>query len=110
MSQTKLIELLNALQQTLEMGVNVVQVSDDWVKDAKSELDHLTCEINDLRVKGLKLMSVTNHIHIHGRQKSSEMLDYRPELLDKLAKRGAVVIDGKVFAPVTKRVTRGKKL
>lgn len=49
------------------------------------------------------------HIATHGRQKSAEMLDYRPELLDKLAKRGAVVIDGKVFAPVTKRVTRGRQ-
>lgn len=46
------------------------------------------------------------HIKVHGRQKSAEMLDYRPELLDKLAKRGAVVINGQVFAPVTKRTTR----
>lgn len=54
-------------------------------------------------------MTVKDHIATYGRQKSSEMLDYRPELLDKLAKRGAVVINGQVFAPVTKRVTRHNK-
>lgn len=53
--------------------------------------------------------TVKDHIAAHGRQKSAEMLDYRPELLDKLAKRGAVVIDGQVFSPVTKRVSRMKK-
>lgn len=54
-------------------------------------------------------VALTSYIKHHGRQKSAEILDYRPELLDKLAKRGAVVIDGKVFAQVTKRVTRGRK-
>lgn len=57
----------------------------------------------------LTATTVKDHITAYGRQKSAEMLDYRPELLDKLAKRGAVVIDGQVFAPVTKRVTRMKK-
>ena len=56
----------------------------------------------------LTATTVKDHIAAYGRKKSAEMLDYRPELLDKLVKRGAVVIDGKVFAPVTKRVTRGK--
>lgn len=54
-------------------------------------------------------VELKSHIAAYGRKKSAEMLDYRPELLDKLAKRGAVVIDGRVFAPVTKRVTRMKK-
>lgn len=57
----------------------------------------------------LSATTVKDHIATHGRQKSAEMLDYRPELLDRLSKRGAAVINGQVFAPVTKRVTRGRK-
>ena len=56
----------------------------------------------------MKAISLKSHIKGYGRKKSAQMLDYSPETLDKLAKRGAVVINGEVYAPVTKRVTRAK--
>lgn len=50
--------------------------------------------------------TLAGYINQHGRQQAAKQLDYLPQTLDKLALRGAVVINGAVYAPVTKRVTR----
>lgn len=38
-----------------------------------------------------------------------EALGFSREVLHRLSKRGAIVIDGVVYAPVTKRKSRGEK-
>lgn len=54
-------------------------------------------------------MTLKDYIAGYGRQESARRLDRAPELLDRLAKRGAFVINDDVYAPVTKRISRGRK-
>lgn len=54
------------------------------------------------------MQTLEQWIKANGRQKSAEMLGYSPTTLDKLAKRGALVIGGDVYAPVAKRKSRGQ--
>lgn len=54
----------------------------------------------------MKAVELANYMFTQGRLIAAENLGYAPTTLDKLARRGAVVIDGTVYAPVTKRRTR----
>lgn len=52
-------------------------------------------------------MKLSDLLKQTGYTKQVEALDYNRETLHRLAKRGAIVIDGVVYAPVTKRKSRG---
>jgi hypothetical protein len=51
-------------------------------------------------------MTLKDYIAGYSRQDAARRLGYAPTTLDKLVKRGAVVIAGDVYAPVAKRKSR----
>ena len=57
------------------------------------------------------MQTLTDYIKKHGIKAAAEKLDFSEMVLYRLRNRGAVVINGVVYAPIAKRVTRkdGKK-
>lgn len=57
------------------------------------------------------MQTLTDYIKKHGLKSAAEKLDFSEAVLYRLKNRDAVVINGSVYAPIAKRVTRkdGKK-
>ena len=55
------------------------------------------------------MITLTDYIKKNGLKSSAEKLDFSEAVLYRLKNRGAVVINGVVYAPIAKRVTRGRK-
>lgn len=54
----------------------------------------------------MAMKTLTDYIKKHGLKSAADKLDFSEAVLYRLKNRGAVVINGAVYAPIIKRVTR----